>query len=129
MADRTENRKALVIEDESSISTLCTRILRDIGFHAEVVQDGKSAKETASTYDYSLILLDIKLPVISGYDFFVWLKQENPIVSKRVIFMTGSVLGVNTKNLLENSGQPYLLKPFRPGDLKNIVLELLNTVR
>ncbi|MBN2240674.1 MAG: hypothetical protein JW712_12945 [Dehalococcoidales bacterium] len=67
--------------------------------------------------------MDIRLPVESGSDFYKWLQEKFPKAAERVIFMTGSVMGGDTMDLLHKSGRPYLLKPFRPDELKAIVSE------
>ena len=118
-------KKVLIIEDEPIICTMCQRIFNEKGFEIDVVNDGRAAEEAVSEKEYDLLLLDLRLPVESGDEFYIWLAQELPEFKERVIFMTGSVMGGDTMNLLQKSGRPYLLKPFRPDDLKNIVDEFM----
>jgi DNA-binding response OmpR family regulator len=117
----TDTSKVLIIEDEPSISTLCKRILSSKGYIVDTAFNGETAEGYVSKTEYSIILCDIRLPIISGIDFYIWLKQEHPKMAKRVIFMTGSVMGGEAVNFLENSGRPYLLKPFRPDELLEII--------
>lgn len=120
MAEQTQ-KKALIIEDEPIISKMCQRVLSNEGFNVETVDNGQDAEKVVSSLEYDLLLVDIRLPVESGSDFYLWLMQEYPETAKNVIFMTGSVMGGDTMDLLQKSGRPYLLKPFRPDDLKDIV--------
>ena len=69
-------RKALVVEDESSIRDVCKRVLESIDFDVTVAEDGKSAEDSIAENKYELILCDIRLPEVSGIDFYVFLQQE-----------------------------------------------------
>ena len=118
-------KKALIVEDEPTIRSVCQRVLSKEGFAVTTVGDGKAAQESVKNQQYNLLLVDIKLPVMSGIDFYVWLRGEYPQLSRRVILMTGSVMGGETMSFLEQSGQPYLLKPFRPEELVKIFRKTL----
>jgi DNA-binding response OmpR family regulator len=117
----TNNKRVLVIEDEPSISTICKRVLTTNGYVVDTALDGELAEQEILKIEYDIILCDIRLPVISGIEFYIWLKQEYPEMARRVIFMTGSVMGGEAVNFLEKSGRPYLLKPFRPEELLDII--------
>jgi len=117
--ERTDanNKRILVVEDEPTICNLCRRVLIEDGYEVDIVSDGKAAEESVIKQQYHLLLVDIRLPVESGIEFYDWLQKGNTQLSKQVIFMTGSVMGVETMTLLEKSNRPYLLKPFRPEEL------------
>lgn len=116
-----ERPRILIVEDEPSICAICERVLTGNGFEVHVVNDGETAESSVAKQKYDLLLLDLRLPKESGIDFYVWLQQEYSPLSKRVIFMTGSVMGDETMTLLKRSEQPYLLKPFRPEELTSMV--------
>ncbi|OGN89357.1 MAG: hypothetical protein A2158_05050 [Chloroflexi bacterium RBG_13_46_14] len=122
-------KRVLIVEDEPAISSVCQRILNKEGFITDIVDNGEAAEKAVIERQYDLLLLDIRLPIESGAEFYVWLLQEYPQLSRRVIFMTGSVMGGDTINLLKRSGQPYLLKPFRPEELIEIVMKTLEEVK
>lgn len=117
----TNIKRVLVIEDEPSISTICKRVLTTNGYVVDTAPNGELAEQEILKNEYVIILCDIRLPVISGIEFYIWLKQEYPKMARRVIFMTGSVMGGEAVNFLEKSGRPYLLKPFRPEELLDII--------
>ena len=126
--DKIRRKIALVVEHETAIGRACQRVLKAQGFEVDIVSDGKAAQESVEKQQYDLLLLDIRLPIVNGIELYVWLQQEYPQLSKRVIFMTGSVMGGETMTLLERSGQPYLLKPFRPEELVEIVIKTLGEI-
>jgi CheY-like chemotaxis protein len=115
---------ALVIEDEPSISILCERVLTKEGYTVDPVNNGIDAEKMVEEHYYDLILCDIRLPEVSGIDFYVWLQQEHSRLAKNVVFMTGSVMGGESVLFLEKSGRPHILKPFRPDDLLETIKKL-----
>ncbi|MFO8143840.1 MAG: hypothetical protein R6T78_04120, partial [Dehalococcoidales bacterium] len=60
---------------------------------------------------YSAILCDIKLPEISGKDIYEKVGNIAPSLKKRVIFITGDVIGADTAGFLKKTKAPYLNKP------------------
>lgn len=119
--------KALIIDDEQAISSLCKRMLELQGYLVATADNGEDAEDLVTQQEYDLILLDIRLPKVNGIEFYMWLLQEYPMISKNVIFMTGSVLGGESLSFLQNSGRLYILKPFRPSELQEKIDLLMNS--
>ena len=118
-------KRILVVEDEPAISQICRRILTRDGFEVDTAINGEVAQEMLGERDYTLVILDIRMPVMSGREFYQILESQYPQLVDRVIFATGDVIGGATKNFLEKSGRPFLPKPFTPDELKTIVRETL----
>jgi DNA-binding response OmpR family regulator len=118
-------KRILVVEDEPAISQVCHRILTGGGFEVDAAINGEVAQEMLGERDYTLVLIDIRMPVMSGKEFYQLIKSQCPQLVDRVIFVTGDVIGSATKNFLEQSGRPVLAKPFTPDELKTIVGETL----
>jgi len=62
--------------------------------------------------EFSLVLLDLRLPGMDGMEFFRILVRRHPALGSRVIFMTGDTAGEHTERFLEHAGRPVLAKPF-----------------
>ena len=120
-----ETKRILVVEDEPAISQICRRILTGDGFEVDTAINGEVAQEMLGERDYTLVLMDIRMPVMSGKEFYQILESQYPQLVDRVIIATGDVIGSKTKNFLEKSGRPFLPKPFTPDELKTIVRETL----
>jgi len=120
--------RILVIEDEPAICELCRRVLSGEGFEVDIAGDGKTAQEMIAKRQYDLYLIDIRLPVMDGKELYLWLKEEHPHMTGRVIFTTGSVMGGDTQTFLERTGRPFLPKPFVSDDLKAIVSKTLKEI-
>ena len=74
---------------------------------------------------YNLILLDIKLPGISGIELYEKLRKVAKSLAKRVVFITGDVMGTNTKEFLSRTKAPYITKPFDAEQLKRDINHIL----
>ena len=75
--------------------------------------------------EYSLYLIDIKLPEMDGKALYQWLQNKHPELSGRVIFTSGDIISGDTMAYLEQASRPFLPKPFSPDELKSIVHETL----
>lgn len=120
MSEDTEV-KVLIVEDEQSISNLCERLLSEDGYTVFITDNGEDAERLVASHNFRLCIVDLRLPKESGIDFYMWLLQEYSGLSKKVVFMTGSVMGGESLTFLERCGRPYLLKPFRVDELKRVV--------
>ena len=118
-------RKILVVEDEPGISQVCQRTLTSEGFEVDIAVNGKVAQDMSEEKQYDLFLVDIKMPTMNGKELYQWLEEKHPQQADWVIFTTGSVLGKDTETFIEQTGKPFLLKPFTCDELKVIIRETL----
>ena len=121
-------KRILMVEDEPAICALCRRVLTDAGFEVDIAVNGKIAQDMIEKQQYDLYLLDIKLPVMTGKELYQWLEEKHPQLVNRVIFTSGSVVSGDTQSFLEQTGRPYLPKPFTAAELMNIVRETLRQI-
>lgn len=79
-----KDKRLLVVEDDEAIRVLLFTILRRRGFHVDTAPHGRSALDRLQECRYALILLDLMMPVMSGYEFLDELETlpagERPIV-------------------------------------------------
>jgi CheY-like chemotaxis protein len=83
----------LVVDDDASIRDLITRVLRRAGWEVEVAKDGGEAiLKIGATGEpgYALILLDLMMPIISGFEVIDYFKIHNPAMLSRVVVVTAS---------------------------------------
>ena len=73
-------KKILVIEDNELNAKLMKDILTVQGYNIDTADDGQKGLEKAEANDYDLILLDLQMPVLSGYDFMASYKKQTPII-------------------------------------------------
>jgi len=103
-------KKILVIEDEIKIADTLKVGLTEQGYYTEVAYDGMIAQKLIDTYRYELIILDINLPGINGYDLCKHIRSKN---NNLMVIMLTSMSTLNDKIDGYNAGaDDYMVKPF-----------------
>ncbi len=118
----------LVVEDEPAICELCRRVLSSVYFEIDIAANGKVAQDMIVEKQYDLCLLDIRIPEMDGKELYQWMQEKHLQLASRVIFTSGSVIGKDTMAFIDQTGRPFLPKPFTPDELKTIVTETLKEV-
>jgi len=104
---------------------MCQRILTREGFEVDIAVNGRLAQDMIEERQYHICLIDIRTPTMNGTELYQWLQKKYPRVANQVVFTTGSVLDEKTMTFIEQSGRPFLPKPFTPEELIAIVEEAL----
>ncbi|MGD9117179.1 MAG: response regulator [Dehalococcoidia bacterium] len=117
-----------MVEDEPAISALCQRVLTNEGFETDVAANGKLAQDMLAEKEYELCLIDIRTPILDGKQLYQIISRQNKKLTRGVIFTTGDMADKDTLNFLEETGRPFLPKPFTPDELKTIVHETLRQI-
>lgn len=107
--------RILIIEDEMKTAGFIKKGLRESGYTADVAGDGKEGLELALTREYDVIILDVMLPGIDGWQVITRirsLKRETP-----VIFLTARDAVQDRIKGLELGADDYLVKPFAFSEL------------
>ncbi|NTU81124.1 MAG: response regulator [Chloroflexales bacterium] len=102
----------LVVDDEEPVVRLMARLLRDLGHRSTVVTSGEAALEILGHEAFDVILSDVKMPGLNGFAFASAIRERDPDLADRVIFITGDTLSPITRTALEQSGNLFLAKPF-----------------
>lgn len=116
----------LIVEDDEQLRDLYeTHIRSDFkDVHIDHAGNGKTALEKALSIDYTAIIVDIHLPVLSGLEFYQELKKHSPALAKRTIFISGGINDHGAEFIFEDS-LPHLEKPFSLEDFKRIISYVL----
>ena len=118
------NNKIIVIEDDPNINKLISYNLRKEGFIVEQVFDGDEAVKRLGSEYFSIVILDIMLPGINGFDICKEIK-ENDNSSKSFIIVVSARRSSQDKLYAHILGADcYLSKPFRLGALIDVVKEV-----
>jgi len=121
--------RVLVVDDEPSIRALLKAILEQRGHRVDAVADGRAAIERVSAHRYGVILLDVRMPDMSGLEVFQRIKGIAASIASRVVFLTGDVMADDTRALLEQTGAPALAKPFQSHELLQAIEGILKVTR
>jgi two-component system NtrC family sensor kinase len=111
----------LVIDDEPHILHYMRATLEAWGHRVEVAADGEEGLEVAAAGDFDLILSDLRMPRLTGREFFTALKERNPEAASRVVFSTGDTVHGDTTAFLESQAHPFLNKPFSLAELRALL--------
>ncbi len=117
--------RVLVVDDEEPVANLLARLLRQLGHEPAVVGSGAEALERIRHISFDLILSDVKMPGMSGFELHQIIKQTNPELASRLVFVTGDMLSAATQARIAQSGNPYIAKPFAIERLETLVRGLL----
>ncbi|MGH7733403.1 MAG: hybrid sensor histidine kinase/response regulator, partial [Gemmatimonadales bacterium] len=114
-------RRILVIDDEPHILHYMRATLESWGHHVDTAPDGARGLEQARTTEPDLIITDLRMPRMSGREFFESLEVVRPDLATRVAFSTGDTIRGDTLAFLERQGRPVLHKPFRLAELRKLI--------
>jgi DNA-binding response OmpR family regulator len=116
-------KKILIIEDEESIRTVLEDDFRLENYEVIVASDGREGLAKAANPDIDLIILDIMLPGINGFD--VCKKLRNQGISTPIIMLTAKGQEIDRVVGLEIGADDYVTKPFSPRELQARVKAVL----
>jgi signal transduction histidine kinase/CheY-like chemotaxis protein len=110
--------KVLVVDDEPVVREFISKVLTAEGHQVEAVDNAEDALELVRNKMFRIILLDIKMPGMSGIDLYKRFQKIAPSLARKVIFVTGDVMGTRTTAFLSKAKSPYITKPFNANQLK-----------
>lgn len=120
------NYLILVAEDERDIRDLIVFTLQINGFSVVGVPDGKAAVKKATEIKPDLILLDVRMPRMTGLEACRVLKQQESTRDIPVIFLSAKGQAEDIKAGLQMGAEAYFLKPFAPEELPRRILKILD---
>ncbi|MEO6960674.1 MAG: response regulator transcription factor, partial [Puia sp.] len=114
-----EARRILIVEDEKKIADTLQFGLNERGFDVEVAYDGKLGYHLFCAQDFDIIILDINLPGINGYDLCKLIRDKNQHIP---VLMLTSMSALNDKiQGYESGADDYMIKPF---EFKELLLKI-----
>jgi DNA-binding response OmpR family regulator len=118
--------KILVIEDESSVRTNIIELLNEEGFETFGAENGKIGISLAKKVYPDLIICDILMPDISGYDVLQELQKEIETSSIPFIFLSALTDESHIRMGMRDGADDYLTKPYKTQDLLDALYSHLN---
>jgi PAS domain S-box-containing protein len=111
----------LVVDDERVVREFISKALTEEGHEVDTVDNAEDALEMVKNKKYRIILLDVKMPGMSGIELYKRFKRMNPALAHSVVFVTGDVMGARTLAFLSKAKSPYITKPFDGKQLNRAV--------
>ena len=107
----------LVVDDEEPIRVALERFLTREGHRVVIAATGGEALESAASQYFDVILLDMRMPDVSGQQIFERWTRERPDLAARIVFLTGDVVSPDLQSFLSRTGRPLISKPFQFGEI------------
>lgn len=111
--------KVLVVEDDPTVQEVLTTLLGFEGCEVEVAADGRAGLEAAARLRPDVVLLDIMMPGVDGYDVCRTLKSEPD--PPKVVIVTAKTSAEHERKGISMGADAYLRKPFSPLELLRVV--------
>ncbi len=112
-------RRVLVVDDEPAVASVLRAILADDGHRAETAGSGSAALSMLEHGQYDVVITDVKMPGLDGPGLYREVQRRAVERRPAFVFMTGDLLGVETRQFLERAQAPCLAKPFTLDDVRN----------
>ena len=121
----SDKAKILLVDDEPSIVKMVGKRLEVEGFEVLVAMDGQDGLKKAQTENPKLVILDVMLPKLNGYEVCTMLKQDTRYQHVPVIMFTAKAQEKDEKLGLECGANVYMRKPFKAQELLETIRMLL----
>lgn len=116
-----KNNSILIVEDNQDNSTLAQKILHFYHFETDVVVNGADALKYCESYIPKLILMDISLPDMDGFEVAKKLREQEIFENVPIVALSAHVMQGIEESVIQSGMDDFLSKPFLPVDLYNKV--------
>ncbi|MBI2553509.1 MAG: GAF domain-containing protein [Candidatus Rokubacteria bacterium] len=113
--------KVLVVEDEAGVAGVLSGLLRRLGHEAEVARDGRDALARVEKSSYDLLIVDFKMPGMSGRQLWEALRNRRSPLAHRLALMSGNARAPELLDLIREAGAMTLPKPFTFDDVSALL--------
>jgi two-component system NtrC family sensor kinase len=107
-----DSLRVLVVDDEASVRVSLQRYLAGRGHEVETTASGHDALARLRQGSYDAVIVDMRMPDLSGEQLFEKLRSDDPAHAERVIFTTGDLVNEQMRRFLDGTGRPCVPKPF-----------------
>jgi two-component system chemotaxis sensor kinase CheA len=120
--------RVLVVDDSISIRKYVQRFLDRTGYEVEVASDGLEAITVMGRLKFDVVITDLEMPVMHGYDLMVEMRKSPEHMNIPIIVLTSRAGEKHRLKALEMGAQDYLVKPFEEREMLGALKKLLSGV-
>lgn len=113
--------RVLIVEDDTAAASAMAELLEDLGCDADIAADGLTAIERTTEWRPDIVLLDIGLPSMNGYDVARRIREIPEVRSTLIIAITGFSETEDKKRAYEVGIDLHLTKPVKIGFIKELI--------
>jgi CheY-like chemotaxis protein len=119
----------LIVDDEIEVGELIHESLQGLFAVTDLHLDGTAALRAVEQHRYDLVLSDLRMPGMSGIEFYDHIVRADPALARRFIFISGDIQYREELRGFPLADLPVLEKPFSPVELRKFVTSFLATIR
>lgn len=125
MTQKISPKKILIVDDEPNIIVPLEFLMEQNNYDVRVAETGEQALDLISAYEPDLILLDIMLPGIDGYEVCQKIRKNPKFNRIKIIFISAMARSIDVAKGMELSADEYITKPFSTADVVKKIKTLL----
>ncbi|MDH3598090.1 MAG: response regulator [Candidatus Tectomicrobia bacterium] len=118
-------QRILVIDDEESLLRLLMMSLNALGHETEATISSREALHKIDTQTYDLIICDMKMPEVDGYQVYRFVEEHHPDMLSRMIFSSGDTVSEEFQAFFQETGCRLLQKPFLQNELQQAIYQVI----
>jgi len=118
-------RTVLIADDEAHITHVVSLKLRQAGFNVLVATDGQEALDLARTHHPDMVVTDYQMPIMSGYELSIALKNTHTTATIPVLMITARGHMLSPDDLKKTNIKAMMCKPFSPRHVLERILSIL----
>jgi len=118
--------RVLVVDDSISIRKYVQRFLDRTGFEVEVAPDGMEALNIMGRMKFDVVITDLEMPVMHGYDLMAEMRKSPDLVNIPIIVLTSRAGDKHRQKAIEMGARDYLVKPFEEQEMLGALKRLLS---
>ncbi len=115
--NRRRSKLVLCVDDDPNIRQIVKHCLSDAGYPVLVCRDGDLCLSMLSRYEPRMILLDVEMPELDGFETLKEIRARFPHLRARIMFLTGRRLMVDVQQARGLDADGYMIKPFTRANL------------
>jgi PAS domain S-box-containing protein len=116
--------RLLLVDDEPDIRRSISKFLTRTGWQVDLADSGEEGLRLLGQWEYQIVLCDLRMPGMSGHEFYRRLQASDSPAISRLVFMTGDVLSPEASRFLQEAARPVLSKPFTLRDLTDTLAQV-----
>ncbi len=117
--------RVLIVDDETEIALTLREILGIDGHEFEFAESGRAALALLRQAHYDVVLCDLRMPDLDGQGLYKELQASQPDILDRFVFVTGDTFGQTASDFFDETGLPFLEKPFTPWEVRGLVRKII----
>ena len=121
--------RVLLVEDNAVNRTLAQRLLQKRAFTVSIAVDGKQAIAAMRSAEFDLVLMDIQMPEMDGFEATAEIRKWEKLIGRRtpIIALTAHAMKEDRERCLSAGMDGYVTKPIRPSELFNVIQNVLQS--